>query len=128
MYTPLNNKLIGQSIAKLRNHREIKAAEVANFLHLSVAAYTKYERGETAINIHFLNGVGEFFNINPMYFLQNSPETIIENVHDNSNLAINNSSVTTVDDKLLTTLTAQITCKDVQIERLSALLEKALNK
>ena len=128
MYTPLDNKLIGQSIAKLRNHREIKAAEVAKYLHLSPAAYTKYEKGETAITIHFLNQMGEFFNVSPMYFLQSSPETIIENIHDNANLAINHSTLTTVDDKLLATLSEQIVSKDTQINRLTALLEMAFGK
>ena len=131
MYTPLDNKLIGQSIAKLRNHRDIKAAEVARFLKLSPAAYTKYERGETVITVHFLNQIGQFFDINPMQFLQNSPETIIENIHDNGSVAIhysnNNSPLTMVDEKLLSIFSTQITFQNEQIERLSALLEKMLN-
>jgi transcriptional regulator with XRE-family HTH domain len=122
MYASLDNKQIGQSIAKLRNHREIKASEIAKFVHLSPAAYTKYERGETAITINFLNQVAQFFDVDPFQLLQNSPKTIIENVHSNSNVAINYSNLSAIDMELLKTWSVQIAEKDEQIKQLLLLL------
>jgi transcriptional regulator with XRE-family HTH domain len=116
MFVPLENKIVGQSIAKLRTHRDIKAAEIAKILKLGVAAYTKYERGETAITIPFLNSVAKFFNINPIELISNRPENIVENVHD-SNVAMNNGHFTTVDKDLISTISKQLQIKDKQIEQ-----------
>lgn len=124
MYVSLDNKQIGQSIAKLRNHREIKAAELAKFLNLSTAAYTKYERGETAITINFLNHVAEFFDINPLQLLQSTPENIVENIY-NSKVVIDNGSLSTNDVELLNNWSSQIAVKDKQIEQLLQLLHKS---
>lgn len=116
MFVPLENKIVGQSIAKLRTHRDVKAAEIAKVLKLGIAAYTKYERGETAITIPFLNKVAHFFNINPLEFISNKPENIVENVHD-SNIAINHSHFSTVDKDLINTISKQLQVKDKQIEQ-----------
>jgi transcriptional regulator with XRE-family HTH domain len=68
MFTPFDNKLVGRNVAKLRIHREIKAADMAGRLCISETAYTKYERGETTITLEFLNKVAEQFDVNPMNF------------------------------------------------------------
>jgi transcriptional regulator with XRE-family HTH domain len=117
MFIPLENKTVGQSIAKLRKHRDIKAEEIARILKIGETAYTKYERGETAITIPFLNTVAQFFNINPLQLISNKPENIVENVH-NSNVAMNNGNFITLDKELISTLRNQIEIKDKQIETL----------
>jgi transcriptional regulator with XRE-family HTH domain len=118
MYIPLENKTVGQSIAKLRTHKEIKAEEIAKYLKLSVSAYTKYERGETAITIPFLNIVAQFFNVSPLELLNNGPENIIENIH-NSTVAMNNSNFYTVDKDVVNTFSNQLGSKG-QADRESA--------
>lgn len=82
MFTPLDNKLVGRNVAKLRKHREIKALDMAARLGISETAYTKYERGETAITLDFLNKVAEQFDVNPNEFLNATPNNIVENIHD----------------------------------------------
>jgi transcriptional regulator with XRE-family HTH domain len=61
----LNNKAIGNNIAKLRRLKDIKAADIANQLGLKEASYTKYERGETAITIDFLRKVAHILDVAP---------------------------------------------------------------
>jgi transcriptional regulator with XRE-family HTH domain len=72
------NKIVGQNISKLRKHREIKAFIVATHLGMSESNYTKYERGETAITLDFLNSISEFFEVGLIGLLISTPENIIE--------------------------------------------------
>lgn len=116
MYISLENKTVGQSIAKLRTHKEVKAEEIAKYLKLSVSAYTKYERGETAITIPFLNIVAQFFDISPLEFISSGPENIIENIH-NSTIATNNGNFITADKNAVDALSSQLEAKDKQIEK-----------
>ena len=94
MFTPLDNKLVGRNVAKLRKHREVKAADMAGRLGISETAYTKYERGETVITLEFLNKVAEQFDVNPNEFLNATPYTIIENIHDSNVLNNTGGDVT----------------------------------
>ena len=50
----LDNKTVGRNIAKFRMLRDMKASTIAERLDLKEAAYTKYERGETAITLDVL--------------------------------------------------------------------------
>ncbi|MBN9299544.1 MAG: helix-turn-helix transcriptional regulator [Filimonas sp.] len=92
MFSTLDNKLVGSNIAKLRRHREIKATDIASKLGLSESAYTKYERGETAITLEFLSNVSEFFEVSPTEFLSATPTNIVENIHNSQNNFSNTSS------------------------------------
>ncbi|XZF14440.1 helix-turn-helix domain-containing protein [Chitinophagaceae bacterium MMS25-I14] len=94
MFTALDNKMVGQNIAKLRRHRDIKASDMAGRLGLGEASYTKYERGETAITLDFLNKVAEQFDVNPNEFLNATPTNIIENIHESQvNLVTTNQTI-----------------------------------
>lgn len=128
MYTPLNNKTVGQAIAKLRMHKNIKAFEVAKQLNMSVAAYTKHERGETAITINFINAVAEYLNVNPLHFLQHNPENIVENIyHSKLTLPSPADSNNTTDKELIKTITEQLNIKDGQIAQLLIIAKKNIN-
>ena len=83
----IDNKQVGQTISKFRQYKGIKASEIAKQIGMTEAAYTKYERGETAITVDFLNKVGAFMHVNPIQFLSSTPENIVENIHD-SHIAI----------------------------------------
>ena len=74
----LYNKIVGQNITKLRKYREIKAFIVAKHLGMSESNYTKYERGETAITLDFLNRISDFFEVDMISLLISTPENIIE--------------------------------------------------
>lgn len=53
----MTNDTIGQNIANLRKLKGIKAFEMAKRLNMKESTYTKYERGETAITIEFIDKV-----------------------------------------------------------------------
>ncbi|XZF15801.1 helix-turn-helix domain-containing protein [Chitinophagaceae bacterium MMS25-I14] len=127
MFTALDNKLVGQNIAKLRRHRDIKAAEMASRLELSESAYTKYERGETSITVDFLNKIAEQFEISPAELLNATPQTIVENIHD-SNVAVysNENSFQNIEQTRL--LTTAVESLIEQQKALIALFEKLGNK
>jgi transcriptional regulator with XRE-family HTH domain len=124
MYKPLDAKKIGQSIAKLRRHREIKASELAAHLNMAEQTYTRYERGETPITLQVLNSVAQFFDVDPLEFIANGPESIVENIH-NSLVSNNHSSITTnIDKDLLEALKLQLAEKDKQIaQQLSVIVQ-----
>lgn len=124
MINQLDTKKIGQTISKLRTHRDIKAKEVASFLKIKEQAYTKYERGETPVCINFLNKVATFFDVNPVHFITNGPESIVENVHNSVISSNNNSTITNVDANLIDALKFQLLEKDKKIQHQLSIIEK----
>lgn len=125
-HTVLDNARIGKNIQNFRRFREIKAADVAKYLGISEAAYTKYERGETQITINFVQNVAEFFKVDPLQIISSSPATFFENVHNSS--ILNNSNFHTFqagNDEQLTKTMLKLMDGIVAInERLIALLDK----
>lgn len=94
-FTVLENSRIGKNIMNFRRIREKKASEVAQYLGISEAAYTKYERGESQITIKFIQRVAEFLNVDPLQIISSSPSNFFENVHNspiNSNFHTYQSS------------------------------------
>ncbi|XZF14770.1 helix-turn-helix domain-containing protein [Chitinophagaceae bacterium MMS25-I14] len=124
MFTALDNKLVGQNIAKLRRHRDIKASDMAGRLHISEPAYTKYERGETAITLEFLNKVAEQFDVNPAEFLNATPQNIVENIHDSNVYGLQSTGTTinvTNEKEIIDTILEQN-------KKLTALMEKLMER
>jgi transcriptional regulator with XRE-family HTH domain len=124
MFTPFDNKLVGRNVAKLRRHREIKAADMAGRLGISETAYTKYERGETTITLEFLNKVAEQFDVNPNEFLNATPQNIIENIHDSQVYGLQSTGTTinvTNQKEIIDTILEQN-------KKLTELMEKLANK
>ena len=87
----MDNKTIGRNIATFRKLKEIKAFDMAERLQMKETTYTKYERGETAITIDFVNKIGEILEVDPLQILASSPSNILENI-SNSSIAIQHHS------------------------------------
>ena len=87
----MDNKTIGRNIAKFRLLRDLKAFDVANRLDMKEATYTKYEQGETAITIDFIQRVAGILEIGPLHILSTSPGNILENI-THSSIAIQENS------------------------------------
>lgn len=87
----LDNLVIGRNIAKYRILKDRKAHDVADKLGMKEATYTKYERGETAITIDFVQKVATVLDINPLHILANTPGSFVENIQ-NSAIAIQEHS------------------------------------
>lgn len=79
-FTVLENKTIGRNFYRLRKIRDKKSGEVAKFLGLGDAAYTKYERGESKITVDIIQKVAEFYKIDPLQLLSASTGNVFENV------------------------------------------------
>ena len=80
----LDNKLVGKNISKFRKLRDLKAAEVAEKLGLSEAAYTKYERGESSITVDIIQKISETLAIDPLQILSTTPKNFLENINNSS--------------------------------------------
>lgn len=87
----LDNLTTGQNIASIRKLKDIKASDMASRLGLSEAAYTKYERGETAITIEFVQKVAEILEVNPVSIITGSKSHFLQSI-SNSNIAIQENS------------------------------------
>lgn len=95
-FTVLENKEIGRNFARFRKFKEKKALEVAEYVGIGEAAYTKYERGESKITIEIIQKVAEFLKMDPLQLISANEGHIIENVN-NSPFAINGTVQTTND-------------------------------
>ena len=84
-FTVLENKKIGRNFYMFRKLTDTKALEVAEFLGIKEATYTKYERGESKITVDMVQKVSEFFKIDPLQLISTQPGHIIEN-HTQSNI------------------------------------------
>lgn len=90
-FTVLENKAIGRNISRIRRYKEKKAFEVAEYIGIGEAAYTKYERGESKITIDLIQKVSEFLKIDPFSLINCSDGHILENI-TNSPIAIQTNS------------------------------------
>lgn len=74
----LDNKAIGRNISLFRKLREMKAIEVAYYLDMKEATYTKYERGETKITIDLIQKLSDYFQVNPFLIIVSKPEQLLD--------------------------------------------------
>ncbi|PSL02256.1 helix-turn-helix domain-containing protein [Cecembia rubra] len=94
-FTVLENKTIGQNISTFRKLRGKKALEVADYLGIGEAAYTKYERGESKITIDFIQKVADYLEVDPLQIIATNPGHVIEHL-TNSPVSINSSNNQTI--------------------------------
>lgn len=78
-FTVLENKTIGRNLYMYRKLRDRKALEVAEFLGIKEATYTKYKRGESKITVDLIQQVSEFLHVDPIQLLSAHPGHIIDN-------------------------------------------------
>ena len=125
-FNVLENNSIGRNIARFRKFKEKKAFEVAAYMGMGEAAYTKYERGESKITIEFIQKVSEFLNIDPLKLLTTNEGHIVENV-SNSPFAINGTVQTTNETQNQAILTLIDNVVEMN-KRIMELLEKSNKK
>jgi transcriptional regulator with XRE-family HTH domain len=90
-FTVLENRSIGRNLSTFRRLRDKKALEVAEYLGIKEAAYTKYERGESKITIDLIQKVAEFLQVDPLQIVSANPGHVIEHL-TNSPISINSSN------------------------------------
>lgn len=120
-FTVLENKTIGRNLARHRKFREKKALEVAEYLGMTEANYTKYERGENKITIEIIQKVSEYLNVDPLQLVaSNSGHVVENNTLTNSPLAIEGSITTTNEEqtKLITRLVENVIAMNEKIMKL----------
>jgi len=89
-FTVLENKSIGRNLSLFRKLRDKKAFEVAEHIGISEAAYTKYERGESKINIDLIQKVAEFLKVDPLQIVSVSPNNFLENIQNSPAAGVGN--------------------------------------
>jgi transcriptional regulator with XRE-family HTH domain len=87
----LDNKLIGRNLAKFRKLRDIKASDLADRIGMKEGAYTKYERGESAITVELVQKVAAALDVNPISILTAAPDNFIESISNNTSSAVANT-------------------------------------
>ena len=104
----LNSLMVGHNIYLYRKIRDMKAHDVAECLGMKEATYSKYERGETAITIEFIQKVAEVLQTDPIQLLSASPGNFLESInhssftfHGNSAYNYTNEQQTTMMLKLM---------------------------
>lgn len=121
-FTVLENKAIGRNLAKHRKFREKKAFEVAQYVGISEAAYTKYERGESKITVEIIQKVSEFLNIDPLQLVAPNAGHVVENSNSpNSFVAFDFGSLQTTNEeqtKLITKLVENVIAMNEKIMKL----------
>jgi len=90
-FTVLENKTIGRNLSLYRKIRGIKAVDMAEQLGLKESSYTRYERGETAITIDFIQKSSEVLKIDPMMLLTAHPGAVIDSGNNSPNSCISNN-------------------------------------
>lgn len=73
-----DDRTIGQNLMAFRKLRNLKAFELAEYLSMSEANYTKYERGENKITVDIIKQFSEYVKVNPIHILTIQPGEIIE--------------------------------------------------
>lgn len=120
----LENKIVGHNISLLRKLKDIKAHDMAKQLHMQESTFTKYERGETAITIAFVQMVAEILNTDPLYLLYALPIDFFEK-KTNSPVVIEGNSTYHTSNEEHTTLMLKLMENIVAVnERMTSLFEK----
>lgn len=120
----MDNFSVGHNIAKFRKIRDIKATDMATQLGMKEAAYTKYERGETAITIDIIGKVAGILKMDPLQIISVSPQNFLENIQ-NSPIAIQHHSTFQTYNEHQTNVMVKLMEDIVRFnERLVVLLER----
>ena len=123
-FTVLENKVVGRNMYISRKIKDKKAAEIADYLGISEAAYTKYERGETKITIDIIQKVAEFYKIDPFSLLAGPNGIYVENVTNTNSPSAGVNTGNSVDEKQTALILKLIESQIAMNEKLMALLEE----
>ena len=128
-FTVLENKIIGRNLYKFRKVKQKEASEVADYIGISEAAYTKYERGETQITVDIIQKVAECLKVDPISIIANTPGNFVENTNSPNSIVSGNSSsiggdANYTDQKQTALITRLIEAQIALTEKVMALVEK----
>lgn len=98
-FTVLENKTIGRNLSLYRKIRGIKATDMAERLGLKESSYTRYERGETAITIDFLQKSSEVLKVDPLTLLAVSPGSFLESGNNSPGAVVGNNNYQSMSDE-----------------------------
>lgn len=59
------NRIIGKKLKTLRQSKKLSQEQMADFLHISLSAYARIERGESSSWASHFNKICEVFEITP---------------------------------------------------------------
>lgn len=122
----IDSKTVGKNIARLRKLKDIKAADLALQLGLKEATYTKYERGETAITLEFVQKVVAVLKIDPIQLLTSNVSNIFDNFQ-HSPISINGPTTYHAADTIQNERFNKLLESVVEMNKtLAALLEKKI--
>lgn len=125
-FTVLENKTIGRNLYKFRKVKEKKASEIADYIGITEAAYTKYERGESQITVDIVQKVAEYLKVDPI--ITSVPGNFVENGSNSPNSIVVGGSIggdaRLVDEKQTELITKLIETQIAMNEKILALLEK----
>lgn len=127
VFTVLENKTIGRNLYKFRKVKEKKAAEVAEYIGISEAAYSKYERGESQITVDIIQKVAECLKVDPISIIAATPGNFVENSNSPNSVAVGGNvggDAKTADEKQTALITKLIETQIAMTEKVMALLEK----
>lgn len=89
-FTVLENKTIGRNFYRMRKIKDKKAFDIAKYIGIGEAAYTKYERGESKITVDLIQKVAEFYKIDPIQLLSTASSNFVDNVTNSQVLLSSN--------------------------------------
>jgi len=125
----MSNKL-GEKIKKVREFRNYTQDYVAQQLKMTQAEYSRIERNEMDISFSRLENIAKILDVNTADLIKYDEQSMFTNYISNSSMFTTNGYVLN-DKEVLTELKKQyeerLTEKNKEIERLHALLEKALS-
>lgn len=117
--------LIGDKIRKVRELKGLRQEEVAERLHITQAAYSKIERGETKVDLERLQQIAELFQVDLVSLLSFDDSNIfnVENNEGSAGIVYNFGS-----ENVIQHYEKIIAEKNRIIETLQALLDQQKNK
>jgi transcriptional regulator with XRE-family HTH domain len=123
-FTILENKIVGRNLYKFRKVSDVKASDVADYIGISEAAYTKYERGESKITIDIIQKVAQYLKVDPLNIIAAPPGTFFESGNNSPGAIVGNNNVQTMSDEQTRLLTKLIETQIAMNEKILVLLEK----
>lgn len=69
---------LGNKLKNLRENKDLKQAQVADFLHISQQNYSRYENGQVELPLGTLIQLADYFDVSVDYLLGRQKDTYAE--------------------------------------------------
>ena len=80
-FSILDNRQIGENIARYREQRGIDVALMGDQVGMSIEEYLKYEKGELDFSIRLVQKIGEVLKVDPLLLLSSRSGQFIGGIH-----------------------------------------------